>query len=325
MLTDNLHIDPVGLLPKVFTGEATPDEIQAVEEWRSASASNRDEYDSFARLWNIAASASLPGDIDLDAEWQKMESSITPVTERFSRYRAWLSIAASIVLLSALTFLGWKLSTNYSVKAPLTELSKTILPDGSVVFINAGSRITYTKGYGRVHRNLRLKGEAYFEIRKDKVPFIIKAGEASVRVTGTKFNVRSYSDQAEIKVTVTEGKVKLYESSLPGKEVTLIGGESGTFDKSSNTLKKQVTKNLNDLAWKTRIMEFQNTPLKEVADILANTFHASLQVDAAIQNCVLTVRFENQDLDSVLSVLQSTLEVTITRKNGKIYITGKGC
>jgi len=50
-----------------------------------------------------------------------------------------------------------------------------------------------------------------------------------------------------------------------------------------------------------------------------------LQVDPAIQNCVLTVRFENQNLDAVLTVLQSTLELTITKKNGKTYITGKGC
>jgi transmembrane sensor len=325
MLTDNNHIDPVGLLPKVFAGEATPEEIHAIEAWRSANETNRREYDSFARLWNIAASASSPGDIDLDAEWQKLESSITPVPLKMITFRSWISIAATIVLIAALAFLGWKSSTTHSIKAPMTELSKVTLPDGSAVYINAGSRITYRKGFGLIHRNLRLKGEAYFEIRKDNVPFVIKAGEASVRVTGTRFNVRSYSDQAEIKVTVTEGEVKFYESNLPDKEVTLLGGETGTFNKSSTTLKKQVTKNLNELAWKTGIMEFQNTPLSEVAEVLANTFHESLQVDPVIQKCMLTVHFENQDLDAILTILQSTLELTIKKKNGKTYITGKGC
>jgi ferric-dicitrate binding protein FerR (iron transport regulator) len=325
MQTDDLNIDPVGLLPKVFACEATPEEIHAVEAWRSASESNRNEYDSFVRLWNITGSATSPGDIDLNAEWQKIESAMTPVPEKMIRLTVLLRIAASIVLITALAFLAWKLNTTHSVKAPMTQLSTVTLPDGSSVFIKAGSRITYSKGFGLVHRNLRLKGEAYFEISNDKVPFIIKAGEASVRVTGTKFNVRSFSDQVEIKVIVTEGEVRLYESSLPEKEVTLLGGETGTFYKSSGMLKKQATENLNDLAWKTGIMEFKNTPLHEVADILASTFHASLQVDPAIQNCVLTVRFENQDLDAVLTVLQSTLELTITKKYGKTYITGKGC
>jgi transmembrane sensor len=325
MLTDNNHIDPVGLLPKVLAGEATPEEIRAIEEWRSANETNRHEYDSFARLWNLAATASLPGDIDVDAEWQKLESSLTPVPSKMIPFRTWIRIAASIVLISTLAFLGWKSSTIHSIKAPMTELSKVTLPDGSVVFINAGSRITYNKGFGLVHRNLRLNGEAYFEIRKDKVPFVIRAGDASVQVTGTKFNVRSYSDRTEIKVTVTEGAVKFYESDLPDRGVTLFGGETGIYNTSSSDFIKQATENLNDLAWKTGIMEFRNTPLSEVADILANTFHASLQVDPAIENCVLTVRFENLDLDAVLSILQSTLELTITKKNGRTYITGRRC
>ena len=168
MQTDDLHIDPVGLLPKVFAFEATPEEIRVVETWRSASESNRNEYDSFERLWNITASCTSPGDIDLNAEWQKIESAMTPVPGKMIRLTVLLKIAASIVLITALAFLAWKFNTTHSVKAPMTQLSKVTLPDRSSVFIKAGSRITYSKGFGLVHRNLRLKGAAYFEVSNQK-------------------------------------------------------------------------------------------------------------------------------------------------------------
>jgi ferric-dicitrate binding protein FerR (iron transport regulator) len=325
MEEESQHIDPVGLLPKVLAGEATSEEMRVVKEWQSASQANRNEYQTFARLWNITGTVSVSDDIDLETEWQKMESAITPTRTRIFGMDAILKIAAAIILVSSLAFIGLKIIGIRSEKAPVAALSAVVLPDGSTVSMNAGSKITYRKGFGTVHRNLRLKGEAYFEVNRNTVPFTITAGEASVRVTGTRFNVSAYSGKPEIKVTVTEGTVNLYESGQPLKRITLRAGETGIYDKSSSVLKKQATVNLNDLAWKTRILDFQNTPMHEVADILMNTYHVPVTLDPSVRNCVLTVHFENQELDSLLIVLQSTLDLTITKKGKHTFIKGKGC
>ena len=327
MNTDNDHMDPVpGLLPKVFEGEATPEEKKQVEDWLSASEANQAEYDAVLKLWNLAGAASEPGDIDIDREWQKMESVITPSISRKITLVRFLQIAASVIVVSSLAFIGLHLTGTRSEKAPANRLSVVTLPDGSTVFLNAASKITYRKGFGLTHRNLAMKGEAYFEVKKDaRLPFLITAGGARVQVTGTEFNVKDYQNKRNIKVTVTKGRVLFYNKEHAGDKITLGAGETGMYNKKSGQVKKLHALNLNDLAWKTRVIDFHDTPLMEVVDILTNTYHQSVELDPSLKNCTITVRFENQELKSVLEVLKSTLGLELVTRGKRIIISGKGC
>lgn len=322
---ENKHIDPVGLLPKYLSGDITTDESRLVKEWLSADTANQAEFETFARIWEMTSSAGKSDDINLDEEWQKMESVIIPVKSIPPAWKRVLQLAASVVLISALAIIGVNITGKRSEKAPVDDLAAISLPDGTLVSLNARSRISYKKGFGITHRNLSLKGEAYFEVAGRTLPFIIDAGEASVRVTGTKFNIKAYADKPDVRVTVTEGRVKLYGTDRPAYETLLLAGETGTYDKSAKVIHKQPSANLNDLAWKTGIMDFQNTSISEVAGVLMNTYHIQVDIDPALMNCLLTVRFENQELDAVITVLKSTLDLTIIRKKRHISISGKGC
>jgi transmembrane sensor len=281
MEKEHNHIDLVGLLPKYFAGEATPEEKGMIDDWLNADEKNRAEYDAFMKLWNITGKAQPGDEINLEAEWQRMEKEISRTGARKISFARILQIAASVILLSALGFAGLKLAGLRSEKAPVADVSILKMSDGTVISLNAGSKITYLKGYGVTNRNVVLKGEAYFEVAKNKsLPFIISAGDASIKVTGTKFNVRAYKDQAEVKVTVTEGTVSLYETGRSVKEALLSAGETGTFNKTMKVVKKQPVLNINDIAWKTRIMDFHNTSLSEVAAVLENTYHRKVWVDS---------------------------------------------
>jgi len=326
MDTENKHIDPVGLLPKYFAGEATPEEQRVIGDWLSADEKNRSEFDAFQKLWNITGKTSPGDEINLDAEWQLLESEIKPAgAKKISLVRI-IQIAASVVLVSALGFAGLKFAGMKSEKAPQAELSTLKMSDGTIISLNAGSRITYQKGYGLTNRNIALKGEAYFEVAQNEtLPFIISAGDVSIKVTGTKFNVRAYKDQSEVKVTVTEGTVSLYETGRSAREAVLSAGETGMFDRAKKVVKKQAVLDMNDIAWKTRIMDFHNTSLSEVASVLENTYHRKVWVDPSVRLCPLTVRFENQELTPVLNVLQSTLDLIITLEGNRITIKGDGC
>jgi ferric-dicitrate binding protein FerR (iron transport regulator) len=139
------------------------------------------------------------------------------------------------------------------VKAPRSSTIATTLPDGSRVTLNAGSRISYNKGFGYSNRNLVLDGEAYFEVRKnEEVPFVISAGEAQVKVYGTMFNVKAYKRKPELKVTVSEGSVLLYKTKQPENQTKLEAGETGTFNNASGVIDKRILLNYNDIAWKPR-------------------------------------------------------------------------
>jgi transmembrane sensor len=320
------HIDPVGLLPKVFAGEASPEETRLVEEWRAADPQNQAEYEAIGKLWNISGEAAEPGEIDLDAEWRRMEAAMVPVYSGKSVMMRIMQIAASLVIVTVLGFMAIKFSGIRSEKAPAAAQASVILPDGTSVTLNAGSVISYKKGFGSTNRTLNLKGEAWFEVKKNTdLPFVISAGEAKVRVTGTKFNVKAYHRLKDVRVTVTEGTVKFYNHDEPQKEITLHAGETGVMNKSDRVVTILVTGNLNDIAWKTGIMDFHDTPLSDVAEVLINTYHRKIDLDPAIGNCPVTVRFENRELDAVLNVLRSTLDLKITAKGKHITISGKGC
>lgn len=269
--------------------------------------------------------ASLENTIDVDSEWQKMNSTISVAPARTISIVRILQIAVAIILVLLMGYTGYKMSGPHSEKSPMASTTALQLPDGTTITLNAGSIITYKKGFGTSHRNLTLKGEAFFEVIKGKIPFIISADEASVRVTGTSFNVKAYEDRPIIKITVTEGIVKLYETDEPQKETLLLAGETGIYDKSVKTVRKLSASNPNDLSWKTRVMDFRSTPLSKVAEILSDTYHVNFTLEPALENCTVTVQFVNRDLGPVIEVLKTTLDLTIIQKDNLISITGKGC
>jgi len=324
MNSKDQHIDPVGLLPKVLSGEATSEEIRIVSEWVSGNEENRQEYESFKTLWNLTA-PSEKQEIDLEREWQKMASLIEPEIKTNIRLIRILQIAASIILISILTYTGFRVASTKTMKSPSASLASFNLPDGSRVSLNAGSKISFKKGFGDSHRNLTLKGEGYFEVQKSQTPFIIDAGDGRIRVTGTKFNISAYEPDQELRVTVTEGSVKFYNSRQLEIQAVLNAGETGLFNTATNSITKDTIVNVNDFAWRTGIIEFNNTPLGEVTDVLQNTYHIPIVIDTAVMRCTITVRFEKQEADSVLNVLRSTLDLTITRKGKQVLITGDGC
>jgi ferric-dicitrate binding protein FerR (iron transport regulator) len=326
MENDIRHIDPVELLPKYFADEATSNEREIVEKWRDVNADNKKEFDSFAKLWHISGPVKGLEVINLDAEWERMERAMGPVKTNVFILRRVLQIAAAVVFISILSFLGIKYSSIETQKSTLAELKTVNLPDGSIISLNAGSKITYKKGFGNTHRNISLKGEAYFEVAKNAaVPFVIDANGASIKVVGTKFNVKAYKDKTDIRVMVTEGKVQLFETKQPVKHVTLSAGESATFNKTEKIIRKEPASDLNDIAWKTQDINFNNTPLSQVIDVLINTYHIDISISPEIKDCVITVQFKNQELTSVLKVLKSTLKLKIDVEGDRILITGNGC
>lgn len=326
MNKDFQDIDPIALLPKVFAGEASPEENRLVEEWRAADPENQAEYNAISKLWNISGEAIVPGEIDLDEEWRRMESAMVRVPSGRSLVMRIMQIAAAFVIITLVGFLVLKNSRYNSEKAPAAALAAVILPDGTSVSLNAGSVISYKKNFGSTNRTIYLKGEAFFEVKKNAdLPFMISAEEANIRVTGTKFNVKAYRRLKDVRVTVTEGTVKFYNKAEPEKEIILHAGETGIMNKSNRAVTSMASGNLNDIAWKTGILDFHDTPLTDVIEVLTNTYHRKIDLDPAIGTCPVTVRFENRELDAVLNVLRSTLDLKITSRGNHIIISGKGC
>ena len=129
----------------------------------------------------------------------------------------WRYAAIIAVILAVGCFSYWQGGVNVkdtfadiSVEAPLGSRTKLYLPDGTLVWLNAGSRMTYSQGFGVDNRMIELEGEGYFEVRRnEKLPFFVKTKDLQLQVLGTKFNFRDYPEDHEVVVSLLEGKVEL--------------------------------------------------------------------------------------------------------------------
>jgi transmembrane sensor len=181
--------------------------------------------------------------------------------------------------------------------------------------------------FNKETRIVHLKGEAYFEVSKNpSKPFIIQIENTEIKVLGTSFNVKAYHNMDKIEVTVKEGTVSLYEKNKENQRIIATAGEKAEFSKQSGEFKKQTNENKNYNSWKTRSIIFDNSSLINITETLKDVYYKDIILeDPSLGKCTVTTTFENKDLKTVMHVLESTLEISFEERDGKIYISGKGC
>jgi len=254
--------------------------------------------------------------IDVDKAWDKLNGRIEaekPVInlQRRSFIQTFARIAAMVIIVAGM---GWLL---FEVAAPekITVTSaadekniEVLLADGSKIYLNRDSKLTYPKEFGRSSRKVSLRGEAFFDISPDASrPFIIDAGKASVRVLGTSFNVMTDNGHSEVEVYVSSGKV-LLASNDGSKSVTL---EPEYVGKLSDTGSSQARNtNANYLSWHTGMLVYDGERLEVVFEDLRRTFNIDITAgDPAINDYRLTSPFEHQPHDTIIKLICTTFNL----------------
>ena len=203
--------------------------------------------------------------------------------------------------------------------------SQVILPDGSNVWLNAESTITFKVPFDKKSRDVSLTGEAYFDVQKNPgVPFVVSTGVVNVRVLGTKFNYRAFENEKNIEIVLAEGKVSFNtDGEKRENEVIMNPGDRAVFDKTSNHTKVTNENIEKYIAWHTGKLIFDETLMPEVAVQIGRWFGVDVVIaDSKINNYRITTTFENESLHQVLELLRlsSPLEIkyiqaTINKSN----------
>jgi ferric-dicitrate binding protein FerR (iron transport regulator) len=329
MNNDNLHIDPA-LIARFLSGDISSEEHRQVLLWKESSPENRKQFDDFQEVWLMMDKTAPDHDIDIDAEWNHLQNTLHTTgksTTKTISFRTVLSIAASVLVIIGLSFAGWMIYNHKSIESPIADTNHLILPDGSHVTLNAGSKLTYIRSGWQKSRIVSLEGEAFFEVTKNpKLPFVIRLGSADVKVLGTSFNVKAYTESENIEVTVAEGTVSVFNHQQVNKKVIVTRGEKAIFTKSSGEVIKKSNEDQNFIAWKTKLMRFENDSLPGIIKTLRSVYHRDIILQGKeLNHCTITTTFDNKDLETVLRVLKSTLDISIEEKDGRILINGKGC
>ncbi len=225
-------------------------------------------------------------------------------------------IAAILILPLALTlFYEWysnSSETNFTqtVSTPLASRTSFILPDGSTVWLNAGSSISFPNKFSKESREVKLIGQAYFDVKKDKIPFKVKAENFSVRVLGTAFDVQAYP-QENASVTLERGKVQI-ETNSNGK-TDLVPGQQATIDKTDGQIDKRNIDPKAFVSWKDNRLTFEEEPLDKVVLCLERWFNVKISIeDSSIQGLKVNGTIEYENITEVLNLLEITAPIHYT-------------
>jgi transmembrane sensor len=327
------------LITRYFSSEIAEDELQLLSDWLKSDPENERIFRQFQNTWQLVEKQKIHSSVDTDKEWITMQAKmnnsvkVIPLNQNRSNLKSsiqniWKVAATVIILLGFSGLLYYYLSkpTNIVVTAQATNMEQ-VLPDGSVVSLHAGSRITYPEKFSSGTRNVELDGEAYFIVAHDKAkPFIVASGDARVKVLGTQFNVNTRVSSGTVAVVLTSGKVSVYYKQTPQKKVLLVPGEKAELNSDRKEIHKTTNTDPNYMAWKTRVLVFNNETLAQVVKTLQNVYQMPVKItDTQLLGCRVTATFDDQSLQSVLEVLKETLGLEVKRTGGIIEISGKSC
>ncbi len=318
------HIET--LIARKINGEITAKESQALTDWAATTPENARYLADVEKIYAYAGKESLPP-INIDQEWQRFKNTVHPQTSPAPAAN-WLRRAASIVVIAVLGYFIWNNTVGTQTITITAQHSgqEIMLPDSSVVTLNKYAVLTYPRQFSGKSRTVQMAGEAFFAVtRNENKPFTVNVGLSTVEVLGTSFNINARQDNDRIAVVVTTGKVR-FTSTTSKEAVILTKGEKGILMKSNNVLTKTANDDVNFMAWKTRKIIFDDVELDEVIQTLNKLYeaHVSFSTDVS-KDCKVTVTFDNQSLDAILSVLEVTLDLEYRKSGDIIEVVKTGC
>ncbi|MEZ4884410.1 MAG: FecR domain-containing protein [Chitinophagales bacterium] len=318
---------------------ASKEEELQLHIWREESEANQKEFEATQKLWQLTEGIHKEVDFDTEAEWEDFQATIgaEPVirelqTSKRPLFKDFLRIAAVFLLMIGGVWLAKQViqPSGAIVESVQIETLRNMqrevkLEDGSKVWMNEYTVLTFPEKFDSTERKVRLVGEAFFEVARDENrPFVILNKNTETRVLGTSFNLRTTEENVE--VTVRTGKVSLASRADNAQSVTLEAGEKGVFDVETKVLNKVKVEDENDWSWQTERLVFTDTPLSRVMRVLSK--HYNIRMDARnkmLLNCLFTSEFEAATLEEVMEVLATSLQVKIKLEAGTYWIEGKGC
>lgn len=310
----------LSLLYRFFEGLASVEETRKIKSWCDADERNFRILIKERKLYDA---------IILTSTGQRYNS-----TESHKNRPIWsiMKIASIILLVILSSYLSawWANSNNKSYEAAMQRITvpagqrvNVTLPDGTDIWLNAKSTLTYPVNFMKDKREVTLDGEGYFDVtKKEGCPFIVHTSCMDIAVLGTKFNVEAYSSTGEFEASLLQGLINIH---LPGSNEPLLKLQPQyKAVLKDGKLYSEHIENYNVFRWKEGLYCFKDKSFRSLMDDLEKYFDVNIEIseDCKVSNSVLTGKFRlNEGLDYILRVLQSDVPFTYMRDTNDDTIT----
>jgi hypothetical protein len=198
-----------------------------------------------------------------------------------------------------------------TLKVPVGGMYQVVLSDGTKVWLNSATSLTYPEKFGGEQRIVQLEGEAYFEVAKDVKEFIVETNSANVTVLGTQFNVSSYNDDAFFSSTLVEGKIQLATSNNTENSLILEPNQRGVVTKNSTKIQVETVDTDVYTAWKEGKFYFEKEQLESILKRLSRWYNIDVVFEEeSLKTEMFTgVVYKDKQIDHLLNMINKTTQI----------------
>lgn len=333
------------LLAKRKSSEAIEDELAELNDLLHNENENI-ENEIADKLWDaplLTAPELKPG----ESLWNKIERTIEEpaVIPFISAKMIWRMAAAAIVtavITGVFLFTGTPNKTTVFTQQVATQPSSKkhlLLPDGTNIWLNGGSTLSYNdRAFGKKHREVKLVGEAFFDVAKDaEHPFIIHASSINITVKGTAFNVKAFPGQEKVETSLIRGLVEITTQQDPERKILLRPNEKISVSAEKEVVKQSANKTeqplfiisklhtdeqniLPETVWMNNMLSFDNESLELLAPKLESWFSVTIHVNEGMQHAHFSGTITKETLRQTLEAMKLSSPFDYEIKNSEVWI-----
>jgi len=319
---DNMEMND-DVLISYLLGEADAQQLHQVAVWRASNPENERHFMEFKLIWARSLELDFKGKNSAAESLQRLKSRLAEqhevrTTTKSVKLRTWLSIAAGITVLLTATWLYINQSPTELQTKTMNIVQIDTLSDGSVVTLNKQSVLKYPEKFTGHQRLVALAaGEAFFTITPNKTkPFVIRAGNTSIRVVGTSFNVKHKNNAVEVIV-----ETGIVEVSSAGKTIMLHPGDKGLVNSQTGLPEKSINPDQLYTWYRSKVFIAENTPLWRMVDVLNEAYGANISVGRKeLRDLQLHTTFKNESLAEILKIISDTFNITVEKHGDQIIL-----
>lgn len=319
------------IILKYLRGKTSEEENQQLLQWMQLSPANKKRLFAEKDIWDTFAFQTDAKKYNTTSELELLKKRLIPNKPKTILLLTQVFKVAAMLLI---TFgLGWasqfiSFTKNQSAEIKMQEIfvpkgqvNQVFLADGTRIWINSETHLTAPSVFASKERVVKLSGEAFFEVAKDKNrPFKVEVNGQQIEVLGTTFNVRAYNNSNEIETTLESGQIRL---QIGEKTATLNPGEQSVYDKITDKLFIGKVDPTTFSSWKDGRYEFHNKNLNEVFRVIERWYDVEITADSTYFKGMhfSGVIKRNKDAKHFLNLLNHSVPITYTINQDKIQIT----
>ena len=302
-------------------GKSAQDKKALIEKEINKSVESQKEFENIALIWRTSETLRLASHIDTTRNWNEVARKIRRKRFRHSFVRIARSAAAclllpvfvlTVVLYDKLDYINNQTIAQLEVKTALGTVSKVTLPDGTEVWLNSGSTLSYPEQFEKNNRVVALSGEAYFKVTSSKhnrFDVVVPDGLV-VSAYGTEFNVNAYKENNVVDIALVDGSIDVRDLNAQ-KTYGVKPGQSVVFAKNNKEMSVLQTNLAVKTGWKDGKIMFRRSSMKEVAQYLSRHFNVDIRLEGEeLYEYEYSATFTTETLSEILQLLERTASIS---------------